>query len=160
VSTKAINTRFPGSEELHVLMRTDEKGGIKRPEVMAAIERFQAHMLSDLTLGGAKAIPGVLRVVNKLTHNDDPRWMQVPDTADEVGGLMFAYMAASPIPGALKEFRNADENEANMVFTTRTTRPTPSTGWWPWPKRARRSSRPRSRHPHRAGRRHRGRDGG
>ncbi|MCK6395509.1 MMPL family transporter [Zoogloea sp.] len=116
VSTKAINTRFPGSEELHVLMRTDEKGGIKRPEVMAAIERFQAHMLSDPTLGGAKAIPGVLRVVNKLTHNDDPRWMQVPDTADEVGGLMFAYMAASPIPGALKEFVNADENEANMVF--------------------------------------------
>jgi hypothetical protein len=34
-----------------VAARTDEKGGIKRPEVMAAIERFQAHMLSDPTLG-------------------------------------------------------------------------------------------------------------
>jgi hypothetical protein len=78
VSTKAINTRFPGSEELHVLMRTDEKGGIKRPEVMAAIERFQAHMLSDPTLGGAKAIPGVLRVVNKLTHNDDRAGCRCP----------------------------------------------------------------------------------
>ncbi|MBK7462733.1 MAG: MMPL family transporter [Betaproteobacteria bacterium] len=116
VSTKAINTRFPGSEELHVAARTDEKGGIKRPEVMAAIERFQAHMLSDPTLGGTKAMPGVVRVVNKLTHNDDPRWMQLPDTAEEIGGLMFAYMASSPIPGALKEFVNADENEANMVF--------------------------------------------
>jgi uncharacterized protein len=116
VSTAAINTRFPGSEELHVAARTVEKGGIKRPEVMAAIERFQAHMLSDPGLGGTKAIPGVLRVVNKLTHNDDPRWMQLPDTANEVGGLMFAYMAASPIPGALKEFVTADENEANMVF--------------------------------------------
>ena len=116
VSTKAINTRFPGSEELHVLARTEEKGGIKRPEVMAAMERFQAHMLSDPTLGGTKAMPGVLRVVNKLTHNDDPRWMQLPDSAGEIGGLMFAYMASSPIPGALKEFVNADENEANMVF--------------------------------------------
>ena len=63
VSTTAINTRFPGSEELHVIARTDEPGGIKRPEVMAAIERFQAHMLSDPTLGGTKAIPGVVRVV-------------------------------------------------------------------------------------------------
>jgi uncharacterized protein len=116
VSTKAINTRFPGSEELHVLARTEEKGGIKRPEVMAAIERFQAHMLSDPTLGGTKAIPGVMRVVNKLIHNDDPRWMQLPDSQDEIGGLMFTYMASSPIPGALKEFVNADENEANMVF--------------------------------------------
>ncbi len=116
ISTKAINTRFPGSEELHVVARTDDKGGIKRPEVMAAIERFQAHMLSDPQLGGTKALPGVVRVVNKLTHNDDPRWMQLPDTADEIGGLMFAYMASSPIPGALKEFVTPDENEADMVF--------------------------------------------
>ncbi|KAB2916113.1 MAG: MMPL family transporter [Dechloromonas sp.] len=116
ISTKAINTRFPGSEELHIVARTEEPGGIKRPEVMAAIERFQAHMLSDPQLGGTKAIPGVLRVVNKLIHNDDPRWMQLPDSQDEIGGLMFTYMASSPIPGALKEFVNADENEANMVF--------------------------------------------
>lgn len=115
-STKAINTLFPGSEELHVVARTAEPGGIKRPEVMAAIERFQAHMLSDPTLGGTKAIPGVVRVVNRLTHNDDPRWMQIPDNAEEVGGLMFAYMASSPIPGALKEFINPEESEANMVF--------------------------------------------
>ncbi|MDR2187771.1 MAG: MMPL family transporter [Azonexus sp.] len=116
VSTKAINTLFPGSEELHVIARTDEKRGINKPEVMAAIERFQAHMLSDPTLGGAKAIPGVIRVVNRLTHNDDPRWMQIPDNADEIVGLMFTYMASSPIPGALKEFINPDENEADMVF--------------------------------------------
>lgn len=119
LSTKAINNLFPGSEELHVVARTDEtlgQGGIKRPEVMAAIERFQAHMLADPTLGGTKAIPGVVRVVNRLTHNDDPRWMQIPDNAEEVGGLMFAYMASSPIPGALKEFVNSAENEANMVF--------------------------------------------
>jgi len=55
-------------------------------------------------------------VVNRLTHNDDPRWMQIPDNADEIGGLMFTYLASSPIPGALKEFINADENEADMVF--------------------------------------------
>ena len=116
ISTKAINTRFPGSEELHVIARTDDKGGIKRPEVMAAIERFQAYMLADPTLGGTKAIPGVVRVVNKLTHNDDPRWMQLPDSAGDIGGLMFAYMASSPIPGALKEFVSPDEDEADMVF--------------------------------------------
>ncbi|HJW25450.1 MAG TPA: MMPL family transporter [Rhodocyclaceae bacterium] len=116
LSTTAVNTLFPGSEELHVVARTDERQGIKRPEVMAAIERFQAHMLSDPALGGTKAIPGVVRVVNRFTHNDDPRWMQIPDNADEIGGLMFTYMASSPIPGALGEFVNPDENEANMVF--------------------------------------------
>lgn len=115
-STQAINTLFPGSEELHIVARTQDKGGIKRPEVMQAIEAFQAQMLNDPALGGTKAIPTVVRVVNRLTHNDDPRWMQLPDTADEIGGLMFTYLASSPIPGALKEFVNADENEAVMVF--------------------------------------------
>ena len=116
LSTKAVNNLFPGSEELDIVARTDKKGDIKRPDVMAAMERFQAHMMSDPALGGTKAIPGVVRVVNRLTHNDDPRWAQLPDTAEETGGLMFAYMASSPIPGALKEFVNSDENEANMVF--------------------------------------------
>lgn len=116
LSTTAINTLFPGSEELHIVARTTDAGGIKRPEVMQAIERFQQHMLSDPGLGGVKAIPAVVRQVNRLTHNDDPRWAQLPDNAGEIGGLMFAYMASSPIPGALKEFVNPEENEADMVF--------------------------------------------
>ncbi|CAM3915647.1 efflux RND transporter permease subunit [Roseateles saccharophilus] len=116
LSTEAINRLFPGSEELHIVAGTAEKGGIKRPDVLRAIEAFQAEMLADPNLGGTKALPTVVRVVNRLTHNDDPRWAQIPDSADEVGGLMFAYLASSPIPGALKEFVNADENEADLVF--------------------------------------------
>lgn len=115
-STSSINRLFPGSEELHIIARTSEKGGLKRPEVMQAIEKFQTHMLQDPALGGVKGIPAVVRVVNRLTHNDDPRWMQIPDNAPEIGGLMFAYLASSPIPGALKEFVNADEDEADLVF--------------------------------------------
>ena len=116
VSTAAINELFPGSEELHIVARTEDKGGIKRPEVMRAMEAFQREMLNDPAVGGVKSLPTVVRVVNRLTHSDDPRWMQIPDNRDEVGGLMFAYMASNPIPGALKEFINPDENEANMVF--------------------------------------------
>lgn len=116
LSTKAINGRFPGSEELHIVARTAENGDIKRPEVLRAIETFQGLMLQDPGLGGVKALPAVVRTVNRLTHNEDPRWMQIPDTKAEVGGLMFAYLASSPIPGALKEFVSPDENEADLVF--------------------------------------------
>lgn len=116
VSAKAINARFPGSEELYVVARTADKAGIRQPQVLHAIEGVVNSMLLDPELGGAKALPGLVRQVNGLTHNGDPRWVQIPDTADEVGGLLFAFMAASPTPGALKEFVNSDENEAAMVF--------------------------------------------
>ena len=116
VSSKVINERFPGSEELYVVARTENKGGMKRPEVLAAIADFQRHMLMDPDLGGAKAIPDLVKQVNRIFHSDNPRWAIIPDSESYVGGLMFAYMASSPIPGALKEFVDTDDQVANMVF--------------------------------------------
>jgi predicted RND superfamily exporter protein len=116
LSTKAINTAFPGSEELHVLMRTDKANGLKQPQVLHAIETLQADMMLDPDAGGTKALPLVVRQVNRLTHYNDPRWAQIPHGAREAGGLMFAYMASSPVPGALKEFVNAAGDEADVVF--------------------------------------------
>jgi predicted RND superfamily exporter protein len=116
VSSKMINEQFPGSEELYVVARTDEKGGMKRPEVLRAIEAFQNHMMLDPELGGTKAIPDLVKQVNRIFHSDDPRWAIIPDSEAYVGGLMFAYMASSPVPGALKEFIDTDDQVANIVF--------------------------------------------
>lgn len=116
VSSKIINETFPGSEELYVIGNTDEAGGLKRPEVVKALADFQAHMLTDPELGGAKGLPNLIRAVNRLTHYNDPRWSSVPADAGSIGGLMFMYMMSSPIPGALLEYLDTDEQNANMVF--------------------------------------------
>lgn len=116
LSTKAINTVFPGSEELHVLVRTDKPNGLKQPKALHAIESLQADMMLDSDTGGTKALPLVVRQINRLTHYNDPRWAQIPHDAREAGGLMFAYMASSPVPGALKEFVNPAGDEADVVF--------------------------------------------
>ncbi|GGK76506.1 hypothetical protein GCM10007941_28310 [Amphritea balenae] len=116
VSSGAINDSFPGSEELYIVAQTDEKGGIKRPEVLTALADLERHMLMDPEVGGAKGVPDLVKQVNRLLHNDDPRWMQIPGDAQYVGGLMFTYMMSSPIPGALNEFVDTDERIANLVF--------------------------------------------
>jgi len=67
-------------------------------------------------VGGAKGMPDLIKQVNRLLHNNDPRWQQIPKDEFYVGGLMFAYMASSPIPGALKEFVDPSERVANLVF--------------------------------------------
>lgn len=116
LSSKAINDRFPGSEELFIIARTDEKGGLKRPEVIKALADFQNYMLLDDSLGGAKGLNNLITQVNQMTRNDDPRWAVVPNRASDVGGLMFMYMMSAPVPGALLEFLDTDEQMANMVF--------------------------------------------
>jgi len=116
LSSQAINARFPGSEELFIVARTEEKGGLKRPEVIKALQDFQDHMLLDDTLGGAKGLNNLVTQVNQMTRNDDPRWAVVPNLASDVGGLMFMYMMSAPVPGALLEYLDTDEQVANMVF--------------------------------------------
>ncbi len=116
VSSKNINSNFPGSEEMYVVAHTDEPGGIKRPEVLRALQDFQIHMLKDPAMGGTKGMPDLVKQVNRILHNDDPRWAVIPDEGSYVGGLMFAFMASSPIPGALKEFVDTDDQTANLVF--------------------------------------------
>ncbi|MFW1678108.1 efflux RND transporter permease subunit [Pontibacter sp. JAM-7] len=116
VSSKAINDSFPGSEELYIVAETRNKGDIKKPDVLAALSDLQKHMLLDPEVGGSKGIPDLIKQVNRLLHNDDPRWIQIPDDQMYVGGLMFTYMMSSPIPGALNEFVDTDERIANLVF--------------------------------------------
>tara|TARA_R110002110_G_scaffold105212_1_gene264715 strand:- start:4969 stop:7398 length:2430 start_codon:yes stop_codon:yes gene_type:complete len=116
ISSKKINENFPGSEEMYVVARTDEPGGMKRPEVLRALTDFQIHMLHDPEMGGTRGMPDLVRQVNQILHNDDPRWAVIPDESSYVGGLMFAFMASSPIPGALKEFIDTDDQTANLVF--------------------------------------------
>jgi len=115
-SAKAINALFPGSEELIIVARTEEKGGMKRPEVLNAIKSLQAYMLNDPVVGGVKALPSLVEQVNRLIHSDDPRWLHIPKDPAYIGGLLFTYMASSPVPGALKEFISSDEDEASIVF--------------------------------------------
>lgn len=116
ISSKSVNDSFPGSEELYIVAETSENGGIKRPEVLRALADLERHMLLDPEVGGAKGIPDLVTQVNRLLHNDDPRWSQIPEDAQYVGGLMFTYMMSNPIPGALNEFVDTDERVANLVF--------------------------------------------
>jgi hypothetical protein len=115
-SSKSINDLFPGSEELFIVARTSEPNGIKRPDVLNALDSFKVHMLSDPELGGAKLVTDLIKQVNRIFHSNDPRWAQIPDTDAYVGGLLFAYEASSPVPGASREFIDVDSQNANMVF--------------------------------------------
>lgn len=116
ISSKAINDSFPGSEELYIVAEHRDEGGIKRPDVLLALEDLERHMMLDPEVGGAKGIPDLIKQVNRLLHNDDPRWQQIPKEQNYVGGLMFTYMASSPVPGALKEFTDPAAKVANLVF--------------------------------------------
>ena len=116
VSSTAINDRFPGAEELFIIARADEAGGLKKPEILKALADFQNHMMLDPKLGGVKGVNNLLTQVNQMTRNNDPRWAVVPTVERNIGGLLFMFMMSAPIQGALLEYIDTDDRLANMVF--------------------------------------------
>ncbi|HIF17876.1 MAG TPA: transporter [Cycloclasticus sp.] len=116
VSANAINSAFPGSEEMFILAHSDKPHGLKQPDAIKALADFQNYMMLDPELGGTKGLPDLLSQASRIIRNDDPRWLVYPKDEFESGGLMFAYMMSSPIPGALLEFIDPDEQNANIVF--------------------------------------------
>ncbi len=116
VSANAINSAFPGSEEMFILAHSDKPHGLKQPDAIKALADFQNYMMLDPDLGGTKGLPDLLSQASRIIRNDDPRWLVYPKDEFESGGLMFAYMMSSPIPGALLEFIDPDEQNANIVF--------------------------------------------
>lgn len=116
VSSTAINDRFPGAEELFIIARADEAGGLKKPEIIKALADFQSHMMLDPKLGGVKGVNNLLTQVNQMTRNNDPRWAVVPTIERNIGGLLFMFMMSAPTQGALLEYIDTDDRLANMVF--------------------------------------------
>lgn len=116
VSSKRINELFPGSDELVILVQTQEEKGIQNPRTMLAIEKFTRHMLDMPATAASKHIGMVVRNVNALLHNQDPIWAQMPNDTVEIGSLMYTYMTSSPIPGALNEYLTPDNRTAALVF--------------------------------------------
>ena len=116
ISSTAINDRFPGAEELFIIARADENGGLKKPEIMKALTDFQNHMMLDPKLGGVKGVNNLLTQVNQMTRNNDPRWSVIPSIDQNIGGLLFMFMMSAPTQGALLEYIDTDDRLANMVF--------------------------------------------
>jgi predicted RND superfamily exporter protein len=117
LSAAAISKRFFGADELTVVVETEIEGGIHRPEVMNEIEAFQRYMEREPGVGGTLSIVEYLKSITRTFHNADPRWSIVPNTPQEIGGLLYLYEAGSPDPRILNPVRDqVARNAAIRLF--------------------------------------------
>ena len=112
---RKINERFPGSDQLFIIVEGEKNEVIKEPAVLKKIEEFQQFMELDPNAGGSKALPLIVRVVNRVLHNNDPKWQRLPPDAYNVGGLLFAYQNSASIPGAVAEYVDDFLQDANIT---------------------------------------------
>jgi predicted RND superfamily exporter protein len=116
-SARVISKKFYGADDLMVIVETPEPGAVHHPEVMREIEAFQRYMEQDPKVGGSISIVDYLKAITRTFHNSDPRWLAIPYTPQEIGGLLYLYEAGSPDPRVLNPFRDDKaQNAAVRIF--------------------------------------------
>lgn len=97
VSARHINEKFQGTDHLYVIVKGKMENSMKSPQVLETLEAFQRHMQRSPNVGGTDSLVDLTRQVNMVLHNNDPRWGLLPQTADDVGGvLMIAEHGSEP----------------------------------------------------------------
>jgi predicted RND superfamily exporter protein len=81
---------------------------------MREIEAFQRYMEQDPKVGGSVSIVDYLKSINRSYHNVDPRWLEIPYSTEQVGGLLYLYEAGSPDPRVLNPYRDQEGQNATV----------------------------------------------
>ncbi|MFN8627772.1 MAG: MMPL family transporter [Candidatus Binatia bacterium] len=115
VSHSAIQSRFGGVEPLIVVNEGYDKDAMKYPETLRAMERFQRYMERDPSVGYSFSLADIIRGVNSVFHELEPKWGVIPDSWVDVGGLFFIYFSGAP-PTETAKYVDPSYTTAHVTF--------------------------------------------
>jgi len=83
MSVKHTNTRFPGVDQMWVVMEGHRDGAVASPDVINGMETLKQEMMKDPNVGFATSIADFVKTVNMLAHGNNPKMDYIPK--DEAG---------------------------------------------------------------------------
>jgi hypothetical protein len=115
VSHKQIQDKFGGVEPLIVVAEGYDKDAMKDPGALRNMERFQRHLERDPSVGYSFSLADIIRAVNMVFHELEPKWGVIPDNWVDVGGLFFIYFSGSP-PTETAKYVDPSYTTAHVTF--------------------------------------------
>jgi len=96
VAHKEIQDKFGGVEPLIVVAEGLDRDAMKDPHTLRTMERFQRRLERDPSVGYSFSLADIIRAVNMVFHELEPKWGVIPNNWVDVGGLFFIYFSGSP----------------------------------------------------------------
>ncbi len=94
---RVINERLGGTSLAYVAAVSSEEDFMKRPAALRHIEGLQRELESLPVVGKTFSVVDYVKRINRVLHNDDPRYDRIPDSMDEVAQYLFLFgMSAKP----------------------------------------------------------------
>jgi predicted RND superfamily exporter protein len=110
-----IQERFGGVEPLIVVSEGFDKDAMKDPQVLRAMEKFQRTLERDPEIGYSFSLADIIRAVNRVFHELEPKWAVIPDSWTDIGGLFFIFFSGSP-PTETAKYVDPSYTTAHVTF--------------------------------------------
>ncbi len=118
VSHAHIQDKFGGVEPLIVVAEGHDRDAMKDPTVLRTMENFQRYLERDRDIGYSFSLTDILRTVNMVFHELEPKWGVIPNTVRDVGQTFFIFFANSP-PTETAKYVTPDYTTAHVTFFAR-----------------------------------------
>jgi predicted RND superfamily exporter protein len=117
-SHKRIQDKFGGVEPLIIVAEGHDRDAMKDPQALHTMEKFQRYLERDRDVGYSFSLTDILRNVNQVFHELEPKWGVIPNSARDVGQTFFVFFANSP-PTETAKYVTADYQTAHVTFFCR-----------------------------------------
>ena len=115
VAHHEIQERFGGVEPLIVVTEGFDKDAMKDPQVLRTMEKFQRTLERDPGIGYSFSLADIIRAVNGVFHELEPKWRVIPDSWTDIGGLFFIFFSGSP-PTETAKYVDPSYTTAHVTF--------------------------------------------
>ena len=118
VSHAHIQDKFGGVEPLIVVAEGKDRDAMKEPQVLRTMEKFQRYLERDRDVGYSVSLTDILRSVNMVFHELEPKWGVIPNTSRDVAQTFFIFFSGSP-PTETAKWVTPDYQTAHVTFFAR-----------------------------------------
>jgi hypothetical protein len=109
-----INQNLPLINPLYVVVKGDKQRSLTDPRVMVDVKNFSEYMMKNSGAAGFQNIVAPLMIMPQKYHEDDPKWIGLPDDPlaanANLVGLLFAFE-----PGDMNKFIDPKIMQTNVV---------------------------------------------
>ncbi|MFQ5351619.1 MAG: MMPL family transporter, partial [Candidatus Binatia bacterium] len=113
-----IQGKFGGVEPLIVVAEGRDKNAMKDPQALHTMEKFQRFLERDPGVGYSFSLADIIRAVNSVFHELEPKWGVIPNNWVDIGGLFFIFFSGSP-PTETAKYVATDYSTAHVTFFCR-----------------------------------------
>src|SRR5213594_908421 len=118
VSHAHIQDKFGGVEPLIVVAEGTDRDAMKEPKVLRTMENFQRYLERDRDVGYSFSLTDILRSVNMVFHELEPKWGVIPNNSRDVAQTFFIFFSGSP-PTETAKYVDPSYTTSHVTFFAR-----------------------------------------